>query len=214
MKYFLIAASLITVLFVSINDSIDRVTNSNQDLSHYQKAYFASGCFWCVEAIFESLEGVKEVVSGYSGGVESNPSYEEVSYGRTSHAEAVEVYYDAKVISYVDLVKVFFGSHDPTTLNRQGPDKGSQYRSIAFYQNEEEKVIIEAEIKRLTEIKEFSNKIVTELEKFEKFWIAEDYHQNYEKNHPYNPYIQNVSIPRLNKFKKKFPELLKKSLHE
>lgn len=213
MKLLFLAASIITIIFVSINDSIDNLNKEIQDLSPYEKAYFASGCFWCVEAIFESLEGVPEVVSGYSAGIETYPSYEEVAYGRTSHAEAVEVYYDPKVISFENLVKVFFGSHDPTTLNRQGPDKGAHYRSIAFYQNEKEKKIIETEIKRLTDAKVFANPIVTEVEKFEKFWIAEDYHQNYEKNHPYNPYIQNVSIPRLNKFKKKFPELLKKSEH-
>ena len=109
---------------------------SPQELQKYETAYFASGCFWCVEAIFESVKGVKEVVSGYSGGKEKNPTYEQVGYGRTTHAEAVEVYYDPKIVSFETLVKVFFGSHDPTTLNRQGPDKGAQYRSIAFYKNE------------------------------------------------------------------------------
>lgn len=177
-----------------------------------QRAYFASGCFWCVEAIFESLQGVDEAVSGYSGGSEKNPTYKQVSYGNTSHAEAVEVYYDPNVIDFKTLVEVFFGSHDPTTLNRQGPDRGAQYRSIAFYQNDEEKAIIEQTIKRLNENK-YDGEIVTQVLPFQKFWKAEGYHQNYEVNHPNDPYIKGVSIPRLNRFKAKFPELLKDSAH-
>ncbi len=176
------------------------------------KAYFASGCFWCVEAIFESVKGVDEVISGYSGGTESNPSYKEVSYGRTSHAEAVEVIYDPSIISFEKLVDVFFGSQDPTTKNRQGPDAGPQYRSIAFYQNAEEKKIIEETITELNK-STFDGGIVTQVRPFQKFWIAEGYHQNYEKNNPNNPYIQNVSIPRYNRFAKKFPELLKEGDH-
>jgi peptide-methionine (S)-S-oxide reductase len=115
-------------------------------------AYFASGCFWCVEAVYESVEGVYEVISGYSGGTEKNPTYREVSYGRTSHAEAVAVYYDPKVRSFADLVSVYYASHDPTSVNRQGPDKGRQYRSIAFYQNELEKMIIESYIDSIARI--------------------------------------------------------------
>lgn len=180
-----------------------------QPVEGYERAYFASGCFWCVEAVFESLKGVKEAVSGYSGGKESNPTYKEVSYGRTGHAEAVEVYYDPEVISYETLVRVFFGSQDPTTLNRQGPDRGKQYRSIVFYQNESEKKIIEDVIDELNKTT-FDGDIVTEVVPFQKFWKAEDYHQNYERLHPNEPYIKNVSIPRLNRFKAKFPELLKK----
>ncbi|MFM1877960.1 MAG: peptide methionine sulfoxide reductase MsrA 2 [Bacteroidota bacterium] len=181
----------------------------DQDLSGFQKAYFASGCFWCVEAIFESVNGVKEVISGYSGGSEKNPTYEQVSYGRTGHAEAVEVYYDPKIVGFETLVQVFFGSHDPTTLNRQGPDRGAQYRSIAFYRNESEKHIIETYITGLEQAKAFPNPIVTQVEAFSKFWRAEDYHQNYERNHPENPYVQQISIPRLKRFKANFPELLK-----
>lgn len=182
---------------------------TNQELSKYSRAYFASGCFWCVEAIFESVNGVKEVISGYSGGTENNPTYEQVSYGKTSHAEAVEIYYDPKIVSFETLVQVFFGSHDPTTLNRQGPDRGAQYRSIAFYQNETEKNIIDRYITGLDQAKAFKSPIVTQVLPFTKFWKAEDYHQNYERNHPENPYIQQVSIPRLNRFKSNFTELLK-----
>ncbi len=182
-----------------------------QDLSKYKKAYFASGCFWCVEAIFESVKGVKEVISGYAGGTENNPTYEQVGRGNTSHAETVEVYYDPRQVSFQTLVTVFFGSHDPTTLNRQGPDRGPQYRSIAFYQNPQEKTIIEAFIQALEARKVFGKPIVTEVVKFKRFWEAESYHQDYERNHPNNPYIQNVSIPRLKAFQKKFPDLLKDS---
>jgi peptide-methionine (S)-S-oxide reductase len=184
-----------------------------QDLSAYETAYFASGCFWCVEAIFESVKGVAEVVSGYAGGPEENPTYEQVSYGRTGHAEAVEVYYDPDVISFLELVQVFFGSHDPTTLNRQGPDRGRQYRSIAFYKNEEEQKIIRSYIDALEDSKIYDQPIVTEITPFTIFYKAEDYHQDYERKHPENPYIQSVSIPRLKRFKTNFPEYLKENTH-
>ena len=186
---------------------------AQKDLSKYKKAYFASGCFWCVEAVFESVKGVEEAISGYSGGKEQNPTYEQVSRGSTTHAEAVAVYYDPKVVSFKTLVKVFFGSHDPTTLNRQGPDRGAQYRSIAFYQDEQEKAIIEQYIRELEDKKVYRG-IVTEVVAFKKFWKAEDYHQDYEKRNPNNPYVRNVSIPRLKRFQKKFPELLKEGINE
>lgn len=176
------------------------------------KAYFASGCFWCVEAIFESVKGVDEVISGYSGGVEENPTYKEISYGRSTHAEAVEVLYDPNTISFQQLVDVFFGSHNPTTVNGQGPDFGTQYRSIAFYQNNSEKEIIENTIKELN-TNTYDGRIATQIVPFTKFWKAEGYHQDYEKNNPSNPYIQNVSVPRYQKFAKKFPELLKEDAH-
>lgn len=186
---------------------------SEAELQQYETAYFASGCFWCVEAIFESVKGVKEAVSGYAGGAEENPTYEEVSYGKTTHAEAIEVYYDPKEISFFELVQVFFGSHDPTTLNRQGPDRGPHYRSIAFYKNDEQKKIIEGYIKALDDSKVYDQPIVTEVMPFTTFWKAEEYHQDYERKHPNNPYITNVSVPRLNRFKKNFPDYLKKDAH-
>ena len=178
-----------------------------------KKAYFASGCFWCVEAVFESVKGVKEAISGYSGGKIENPTYQMISSGSTQHAEAVEVIYDPKVVSYETLLVVFFGSQDPTTPNRQGPDYGSQYRSVIFYQGEEEKKQAEAYIEKLTNDKVFRNPIVTEVVPFKKFYKAEDYHQDYEKNHPNQPYVKSVSIPRLKKFQAKFPELLKEGVH-
>ena len=179
-------------------------------LPEWSKAYFASGCFWCVEAVFESVKGVKETVSGYSGGVLKNPTYEQICTGKLQHAEAVEVYYDSAVVTYETLLKVFFGSHDPTTANRQGPDRGPQYRSIVFYQDAQEKTIAEKYIKTLKDSGSFGAPIVTELLAFEIFYKAEEYHQDYERKHPDNGYIQSVSIPRLNRFKAKFPELLKK----
>ncbi|MBU2899656.1 peptide-methionine (S)-S-oxide reductase MsrA [Maribacter dokdonensis] len=192
----------------------EEVKLSPQQLSKYETAYFASGCFWCVEAIFESVKGVKEVVSGYAGGEQKNPTYEEVGYGKTDHAEAVEVYYDPKVISFTQLVQVFFGSHDPTQLNRQGPDRGRQYRSIAFYKNEDEKKIIESYIQALVDNKVYDNdSITTEVTPYTVFYKAESYHQDYEKNNPNNSYIRNVSIPRLNRFKANFGDYLKENTH-
>lgn len=176
-----------------------------------KKAYFASGCFWCVEAVYESVRGVKESISGYSGGHTQNPTYQSSNTGRTGHAEAVEIIYDPKVVSFATLVDVYFGSQDPLQVNGQGPDRGSQYRSIIFYQNEEEKRIIDQ--KKAALEKELGQKVAAEVMAFEKFWVGEDYHQNYERLHPYNPYIRNVSIPRLNRFKAKFPHLLKEEDH-
>jgi len=186
---------------------------SHKELQNYEVAYFASGCFWCVEAIYEDIIGVKEVISGYSGGTENNPTYEQVGRGLTSHAEAVKVYYDPKEVDFATLVKVFFGSHDPTTLNRQGPDHGPQYRSIAFYTSENEKKIITDYISKLTNEKVYDSPIVTQVVEFEKFYDAEDYHQDYERLNPNNPYIINISIPRYKRFQAKYPELLKKGGH-
>jgi peptide-methionine (S)-S-oxide reductase len=179
-----------------------------KDLDSLQTAYFASGCFWCVEAVFESVQGVEEAVSGYSGGKEQNPTYQQVSYGETGHAEAVKVYYDSSVVSFSTLVDVFFNSHDPSTLNQQGPDRGTQYRSIAFYQTPEEKEIVDEKILTLLTEKTYGT-ITTQVVPFDVFWEAEDYHQDYERNNPGNGYVQGVSIPRLNAFKKKMPEVLK-----
>lgn len=180
------------------------------DLNGLTKAYFASGCFWCVEAIFESVEGVSEAVSGYAGGKAGTANYSAVSSGKTEHAEAVEVYYNPKIVSYETLLVVFFDSHNPSTLNRQGNDVGPQYRSAIFYQNDEEKQAAEAKIKKLSKQ---GIKITTELAPLEKFYTAEDYHQDYERLNPNNGYVKAVSIPRLNRFKKKHPELLKKDGH-
>ena len=174
-----------------------------------KNAYFASGCFWCVESIYESLEGVNDVVSGYSGGWLKNPSYMQVLTGKTGHAESIKVSYNPNQISFSKLVEVFFASHDPTTLNKQGPDIGPHYRSIAFYETNEEKIIIEKEIKRLLDNKVY-DLIVTEVKNFEIFYLAEGYHQDYKIKNPNNPYIWNVSVPRIEKFKSNYSDLLKK----
>lgn len=191
-------------LFYSILFLISSHSNSQVK----KEAYFASGCFWCVESIFESLIGVEEVESGYSGGKTNDPTYYQVLTGKTGHAESVRIVYDETKISFKKLVEIFFASHDPTTLNRQGPDIGSHYRSIAFYQNKSEKEIILKEISKL-EKNDFYSKIVTEVKKFDKFYIAEDYHQDYKLNNPNNPYLLKVSVPRIKDFKKKFPTILK-----
>lgn len=187
------------------------VVQPKKDLDTLHRAYFASGCFWCVEAIFESVIGVEEVISGYSGGRAVNANYKAVSAGWTNHAEAVEVYYDSTMIDYPTLLQVFFGSHDPTTLNQQGPDRGPQYRSAIFYLNNKEKSIAESYKSQLQESGIFSKNIVTEVVPFEAFYDAEDYHQDFERRNPNQGYVKAVSIPRLNKFKKKFPDLLKPS---
>ena len=173
------------------------------------KAYFASGCFWCVEAIYESVKGVEEVINGYAGGFTENPTYELSNTGRTGHAEAVEVIYDPNIVNFATLVDVYFASQNPTQVNGQGPDNGSQYRSIIFYQNNTQKKIIENKKAELS--KELNAKIAAEVYPFQKFWIAEQYHQNYERLHPNNGYIRNVSIPRLKRFQEKMPEVLKEN---
>ena len=175
------------------------------------RAYFASGCFWCVEAVYESVKGVKESISGYSGGHTKNPTYEESNTGRTGHAEAVEIIYDADVVSFSTLVDVFFGSQNVTQVNGQGPDRGSQYRSILFYQNDEQKKIIEDKIAVVNKALG-GQKAAAEVYPFQKFWLGEAYHQDYEKRNPNQPYIRGVSVPRLKRFQAKFPELLKEDL--
>ena len=172
-------------------------------------ATFAAGCFWCEEAVFESLKGVKEAVSGYSGGHTVNPTYEEVCSHTTGHTETVQVYYDPAMISYQILLEVYFGSQDPTQVNGQGPDHGDSYRSVIFYGNETERNLAEAYKKQLNDSGKYSKPIAVIIEPFKVFYMAEEYHQNYEKNNPNNPYVRQVSIPRLNRMKEAFPQLLK-----
>lgn len=209
----------ITVLF-SCNNSAQNLNKKQQTVIDADpvvvplkdgkaRAYFASGCFWCVEAVYESVEGVEESISGYSGGYTKNPTYEASNTGRTGHAEAVEIIYDTNLVSFKTLVDVYFASQNPTQVNGQGPDRGSQYRSIIFYQNDEQKKIIEE--KKAALAKKLDAKIAAEVYPFQKFWIAEDYHQNYERLHPNQRYILGVSVPRLKRFQAKMPEVLKKN---
>ena len=177
------------------------VKTSDKPSPNEAVADFSEGCFWHAEIVFQSLVGVRDAVSGYAGGKVSQPSYEDVCTGTTGHAETVQVYYDPSKISYATLVKAFFASMNPTELDRQGPDEGTQYRSIAFYRNPMEKKIIDDEIARLTTEKKYSRKIVTEVQPFKTFYPAESYHQEYIKNHPDNPYVEHVSIPDFLEFK-------------
>lgn len=173
-------------------------------------ATFGSGCFWCTEAIFERVNGVVSVVSGYSGGTVANPTYEQVCTGKTGHAECTQITFDPKVVSYDELLEIFWKTHDPTTLNRQGNDVGTQYRSVIFYHNEEQKEKAEYYKKKLTDEKIWDKPIVTEITKFEKFYPAEDYHQEYYDKNPNQGYCAFVITPKLEKFEKIFKDKLKK----
>jgi len=172
-------------------------------------ATFGGGCFWCTEAVFKELQGVASVTSGYSGGHVINPAYREVTTGRTGHAEVVEIEFDPTVISFQELLEVFWATHDPTTLNRQGADVGSQYRSVIFYHNEKQKEIAEEIKRKLNEAKVFEKTVVTEISPWENFFRAENYHQDYYENNPQQGYCQFVIVPKLNKFRKIFKDKLK-----
>lgn len=184
------------------------LTNYFQDNVKLKVATFAGGCFWCTEAIFEEIIGVHEVISGYSGGKEENPTYEMVGSGRTNHAESFQVYYDPILISYKDLVRVFFASIDPTMVNGQGSDRGTQYRTIAFYNDAEEKQVILDKVKEMSN--EYVEPIATQILPFEKFYEAEDYHQNFVKRNPNQRYVRYVSIPRRTETLQKVSDLVKK----
>jgi peptide-methionine (S)-S-oxide reductase len=175
-----------------------------------QTATLAGGCFWCLEAVFDDLIGVVSVESGYSGGHLPNPTYKQVCSDTTGHAEVVHITFDASAISYADLLRVFFAIHDPTTLNRQGNDVGTSYRSAIFYHDEEQKKTTEAVIKEISDAKIWPNPIVTEVTKFDAFYMAEDYHQEYFANNANQPYCRMVVAPKVAKFRKQFVERLKK----
>ena len=196
------------VLFSCAQSTPKTETKKEQkDLSKYSQATFSSGCFWCMEGVYESVKGVEEAVSGYAGGKEPNPTYEQVGSHTTGHAETVQVYYDSSVVSYPTLLKVYFGSQDPTQVNGQGPDEGESYRSIIFYRNPIEKNEVE---KYITEIqKNYPKPIAAQVVPFEKFWKAEDYHQDYIQHNPDVPYVKMESIPRIKRFQKQYPELIK-----
>lgn len=168
------------------------------------------GCYWCVEAVYENLDGVKSVVSGFSGGKVANPTYEEVCTGETGHAEVVQITYYKTVTDINEIFKVFFTVHDPTTLNRQGADVGTQYRSVIFYKNEEQKKAAQSIIAELNKAKVYNNPIVTKVEPFKVFYKAEDYHQNYYSNNKNQPYCKMVIQPKIEKFEKVFKDKLKK----
>jgi peptide-methionine (S)-S-oxide reductase len=179
-------------------------------MSNLETATLGAGCFWCVEAVFDDLKGVEDVVSGYAGGHTENPTYRQVCDGDTGHAEVAQITFDPSVISFKEILQVFFAVHDPTTLNRQGNDVGTQYRSAIFYHDDEQKRVAAEVIKEVTEEGVYDNPIVTEVVPFEEFWPAENYHQEYFLNNPNQPYCAAVVAPKVVKFRKKFVDKLKK----
>ena len=212
MKKLFVSIFLVNLFYSSCaQEKNNRIQQNLQPISvnekDVHKAYFASGCFWCVEAIYESLIGVKEVTSGYSGGDTNNPTYGLVNTKLTGHAETIEVIYDPNEISFSNLLDVYFGSQNIDQINGQGPDMGPQYRSIIFYQNNRQKTLIESKIDKIESEKNL--KVAAEVYPFRKFWVAEKYHQNFKKNNPNHPYIKNVSDPRFKNFKFKFEDLIK-----
>jgi peptide-methionine (S)-S-oxide reductase len=184
-------------------------TTRGEAAEKLEKATFAGGCFWCTEAVYAQLKGVKSVTSGYIGGPVENPTYEQVCTGRTGHAEAIEIEFDPQVVPYEKLLEVFFATHDPTTKNRQGADVGTQYRSGVFYHDARQKRIAEEAIRKLDEEKVFPAKIVTEVTQATTFYPAEKYHQDYFANNPFQPYCQAVAAPKVAKVRKAFKELVK-----
>jgi len=219
MKINILFSLFLFVFFVGCGQSNRKVTDNTKPTTDYAKqvnlsddlaiATFAGGCFWCTEASFDQLKGVQEVVSGYSGGKEDNPTYKQVSYGKTTHAEAINIYYDPAIISYQKLLDVFFVAHDPTQVNRQGNDVGPQYRSAIYYRTPEEKLQVDATIKKLNDGGKFSKPIATEVAAFTKFWDAEDYHQDYYKKNPNDRYMLGVGVPKIKKVQKYFPEWIR-----
>lgn len=211
MKYFsfLIFAISFTIASCGQQPSVSQASSTSIQHANLSQATFAAGCFWCEEAIFESVIGVEEAVSGYAGGTKPNPSYYDLGSGPTCHAEMVNVYYDTSKIDYPTLLKIYFASQDPTQENGQGPDMGEQYRSIVFYRNDAEKNLASDYIRQLNASGKYSKPIAVQLVAFTKFWEAEPYHQNYVKKHPTNPYVIGESIPRIRRFQKQFPDLIK-----
>jgi len=212
MKYL----GLITVIFMFVactNQAQEKNTQLKNEIMNAETTNFATfggGCFWCTEVIFEQLEGVIKVESGYSGGHIKNPAYREVVSGRTGHAEVIHITYNSEVINYEDLLDIFFNTHDPTTLNQQGADRGTQYRSAVFYHNEQQQIATKKMIEAFELANVFKNKIVTEVTAFDVFYMAEDYHQDYYINNINQGYCQVVINPKLEKFQKKYKEKLKK----
>jgi peptide-methionine (S)-S-oxide reductase len=182
---------------------------TNQKTNKMELATFGGGCFWCTEAVFKELKGVESVTSGYSGGHVINPAYREVTSGTTGHAEVIEIEFDPAVISFQELLEVFWATHDPTTLNRQGADVGPQYRSVIFYHNEKQQEIAEQIKQKLNDEKVFDKPVVTEISLWENFYRAENYHQDYYENNAAQGYCQFVIVPKLDKFRKIFKDKLK-----
>jgi peptide-methionine (S)-S-oxide reductase len=208
MKTFITAviAVMASLSLTGCNQQTAQINNEDINMQNIKTdtVTFGSGCFWCTEAIFQQLNGVLKVESGYSGGARPNPTYEQVSSGASGHAEVTQITYDPSVITFEDLLEVFWKTHDPTTLNRQGADVGTQYRSVIFYHNEAQKQLAETYMAKLDTSGAWDNPIVTEISAFKAFYKAEDYHQNYYNNNKRAPYCTFVIGPKLEKFEKVF----------
>lgn len=214
---------LVSILSFFIFMSCNQAQNSNSSYvsktskrnmknmkSDFEMATFGGGCYWCIEVLFQRLEGVEKVESGFSGGQLKDPTYKEICTGKTGHAEVIQITFDTTKITFEEILKVFFTMHDPTTLNRQGNDVGTQYRSVIFYHNENQKTISEEIIKELNNVKAYSSPIVTQVVPFDKFYKAEDYHQNYYNENSDEGYCRFVIQPKIEKFEKVFKDRLKK----
>ena len=195
---------------VKTADSQPKTDKKKQKEKKVEIATFGAGCFWCVEAVFQRLDGVEKVEPGYCNGEIADPTYKQVCTGLTGHAEVCRITYDANKITFAELLEVFWKTHDPTTLNQQGADRGTQYRSAVFYHNDEQKELATKYKKRLDDAEVFNSKIVTEITEAEKFYIAEDYHKNYFNDNPNQGYCRAVIVPKIEKFKKAFADKLKK----
>jgi peptide-methionine (S)-S-oxide reductase len=202
---------LLSVTAMPASDFPNPAIDAKSESAEKQTAVLAGGCFWCTEAVFQQIAGVEKVVSGYSGGDRDTANYDAVCTGKTGHAEAIQITFDPREVSYGQLLKIFFSvAHDPTQLNRQGNDRGTQYRSAIFYSDAEQKQVAEAYIKQLDQAKVFGAPIATVVTPLEAFYPAEGYHQNYCNLNPQNPYVRGVAEPKVEKTKKQFAELLKK----
>ncbi len=179
-------------------------------MSNLETATIGGGCFWCTEAAFDRINGVVDVISGYAGGEVEHPTYQQIGGGMTGHTESIQIYYNPAIIDFQKLLEVFVVAHDPTQVNRQGPDVGPQYRSAIFYHNASQKEQTEQYFKQLKAEGRFTKPIATEVAEYTEFWVAEEYHQNYYEHHPENPYVQRISRPKVEKVKKYFKDILKK----
>ncbi len=205
----ILTASLFIIAIILTLGTTAQIKTKQTGGTKYSQVTFAAGCFWHEEAMFESVKGVKEAISGYAGGSTKNPTYESIEEGNTGHAETVNVFYDSSVITFPTLLKIYFAGQDPVQVNGQGPDRGTQYRSIAFYRNATEKSLIENYIKSMNASGKYKRAVAAQVMPFTKFWEAESYHQNYIQHNPDGGYVQHVSIPEIKKLQKEFPQLIK-----
>jgi peptide-methionine (S)-S-oxide reductase len=210
MKYLSLIISSLFLLACSSNQqaqsqeqgskfTVEPAALSASEAQNLDTATFAGGCFWCVEAVFERVKGVKSVVSGYAGGTQPDPTYQQVAAGKTDYAEAVQIFYNPDEVSYGQLLEIFFATHDPTQLNRQGPDVGKQYRSEVFFHDARQQQMTQQYMQKLSESGKYEDEIVTRLSSLDRFYVAEDYHQNYYENNPNDRYIVNIAVPKVKK---------------